>query len=323
MRDKMKTDNILIDFVTIFCSKKNSGHKEMDNKYYYDDLNFVYFLRGVAKYAKWVNKIFIVTSDKLPDYVDLSNNRIVVVSPKDFLSADENYNNINTIELNLSRIKELSNQFVYFNSGNFIVGELTEADFFIDGLPCLHVQESNYYDCNKMRRHILVNNTLELNKFFRRHDVYNSYPLKFISLTDLRSSVVNLYYLFLQRNSFFGFAEEFFPSPMLKRVCDIYYGLYEDEQVDGLMPYFNKKQFETDLDINYLISKYVHYTTGNFHPKNTFKYQKRICNEEEFQNCINKDQNRILYFDSNSFIGNETVLSWFNSLFPNKCIFEK
>lgn len=43
--------------------------------------------------------------------------------------------NINSIELNLHRIKGLSQQFVFFNDDMFLINSVVQEDFFKNGFP--------------------------------------------------------------------------------------------------------------------------------------------------------------------------------------------
>ena len=44
--------------------------------------------------------------------------------------------NINSIELNLHRIKGLSEHFVFFNDDMFLIDSVRPEDFFKNGFPC-------------------------------------------------------------------------------------------------------------------------------------------------------------------------------------------
>lgn len=106
------------------------------------DMNiFMYWFRAVERYAPWVNKVFLVTNGKFPDWINRDNPKLVLVSHEDFMPKEllPTFNSC-TIELNFHRIQGLSEHFVYFNDDMMLNGPVTPDYFFKNGLPC---------DCNK------------------------------------------------------------------------------------------------------------------------------------------------------------------------------
>ena len=70
-----------------------------------------------------------------PSWLNVANEKIVVVKHEDFIPKEylPTFNS-HTIELNLHRIKGLSEYFIYFNDDTFILDKLQEKDFFKNGL---------------------------------------------------------------------------------------------------------------------------------------------------------------------------------------------
>lgn len=96
-----------------------------------------YWFRGIEKFAPWVNKIYFVTCGQCPDWLNTEHPKLVFVRhdefiPKEYLPTFS----ANTIELNIHRIPNLSEQFVYFNDDLFVIRPMQPKDFFIRGLPC-------------------------------------------------------------------------------------------------------------------------------------------------------------------------------------------
>lgn len=96
-----------------------------------------YWFRGVEKFAPWVNKIHFITWGHLPSWLDMEHPKLHIVNHKDYIPEEylPTFSS-HTIELNMHRIHELSEQFVYFNDDIFILKPLKEEDFFVNGLPC-------------------------------------------------------------------------------------------------------------------------------------------------------------------------------------------
>ncbi len=130
-----------------------------------------YWFRGIEKYAPWVQNIFFVTWGHVPEWLDTSNPRLHVVKHEDFIPEKylPTYNS-HTIELNLHRIKGLSENFVYFNDDVFVNAPIRPEQFFKDGKPCdmLALQPVVSNPDNPVMSHIYLNNTLVLSKYFRK-----------------------------------------------------------------------------------------------------------------------------------------------------------
>ena len=96
-----------------------------------------YLLRGIEKFAPWVNRVFLVTCGHLPAWIDLSNPKLRIIRHSDYIP--EQYLptfSSRTIDMNFHRIRELSEHFVYFNDDMLLLKPVRREDFFVKGLPC-------------------------------------------------------------------------------------------------------------------------------------------------------------------------------------------
>lgn len=106
------------------------------------DMNiFQYWFRAVERYAPWVNKVFVVTNGKNPNWLNINHPKLVLVKHEDYMSQEylPTFNSC-AIELSFHRIEGLSEHFVYFNDDMFLNGPAKPEYYFKNGLPC---------DCNK------------------------------------------------------------------------------------------------------------------------------------------------------------------------------
>ena len=96
-----------------------------------------YWFRGVETFAPWVRRIYFVTDDQIPNWLNTEHPKLKWVTHREFIPAEylPTFNSV-AIEWNLHRIEGLSEQFVYFNDDVFLIRETTPADFFADGQPC-------------------------------------------------------------------------------------------------------------------------------------------------------------------------------------------
>lgn len=101
-------------------------------------------LRSVEKHMPWINKIFIVTDNQIPTWLDTTNSKIKVVFHKDFIPEEvlPTFNS-SALELYLHRIPDLSEHFIYSNDDMFVNCDLSPEFFFTkDGQPIIRLQKS-------------------------------------------------------------------------------------------------------------------------------------------------------------------------------------
>lgn len=106
---------------------------------YSDNDELKYSLRSVEMYAPWIRKIFIVTDNQVPKWLDTSNPKIRIVDHKEILpEVSLPCFNSRLIEHFLYKIPGLSEHFLYANDDMFINRPVTPATFFAaDGLPII------------------------------------------------------------------------------------------------------------------------------------------------------------------------------------------
>ena len=146
-----------IDFVLTWVDGSDKEWRALKNKYMaaekgrlshdpeanadcrYRDYGLLkYWFRGVERFAPWVNRIFFITCGQKPDWLDESNPKLRLVKhdeyiPSDYLPTFQ----ANTIEMNLHRIADLSEQFVFFNDDMFLLRPVKPEFFFRKGLPVI------------------------------------------------------------------------------------------------------------------------------------------------------------------------------------------
>ena len=96
-----------------------------------------YWFRAVDKFAPWVHKIHFVTWGHVPPFLNIRNPKLHIVNHRDFIPSRylPTFNS-HAIEMNIHRIPELSEHFVYFNDDMFLLRPVKPEDFFRKGLPC-------------------------------------------------------------------------------------------------------------------------------------------------------------------------------------------
>lgn len=120
-----------------FMKEKYSDVGMNSEARYKDNGELRYSMRSAEKYAPWIRKIYIVTDNQVPDWLDTSNPRVQIVDHTEILphKALPTFNS-RIIEHNLHKIPGLSEFFLYANDDMFFNREVTPQDFFTpDGKP--------------------------------------------------------------------------------------------------------------------------------------------------------------------------------------------
>lgn len=130
-----------------------------------------YALRSIASYFKDFRKIFIVTDEQIPWWLDTDNEKVVIIDHKDIF-PNINYLpvfNSHAIEANLHRIPGLSKKFIYLNDDIFLWKPMDKSKFFkanglsisrFENISNVHGKPSQHYPAWKNAA-LNVNNKLE------------------------------------------------------------------------------------------------------------------------------------------------------------------
>lgn len=288
--------------------------------------NFQYWFRAVEKYAPWVNKIHVVTWGHLPEWLDTSHPKLNIINHKDYIP--QNYLptfNSNVIELNLDRIEGLSEYFVNFNDDLFLNSMTKPDDFFINGLPRLQMMYMPIQAVEKFSS-VLFNNTLVLNQLNKENlQIFNKkmYSLK----NGLFTFLVNIYLSPLLKyfNKYLGFFPDHLPNALLKSsITEL------KQQQPEIFEETSQNKFRTVKDVNiWLYQDYLR-ATGNFYPRNSFKFGKflEIKDGQDYESvlfsnykviCINDGSDNVNDFDNEK----KKILAALNKKFPQKSTFER
>ena len=99
-----------------------------------DNDELKYSLRSIQKFAPWINKIYIVTDNQVPKWLNLDNKKLVIVDHSEIFDDNSFLPTFSarSIETNLHRIKGLEEHFIYINDDMFF-GNLAHPEcFYID-----------------------------------------------------------------------------------------------------------------------------------------------------------------------------------------------
>ena len=124
-----------------FFRKKAKNSSVNFNARYSNNDELKYSLRSVEKYAPWIRKIFIITDNQKPKWLNISNPKIQVIDHKDILpNKSLPCYNSHVIEHFISKIPDLSEYFLLSNDDTFFNKNVLPTTFFAsDGFPIIRL----------------------------------------------------------------------------------------------------------------------------------------------------------------------------------------
>lgn len=250
---------------------------------------FRYWFRAVERYTPWVNKVFLITNGKFPEWINPDCDKLILVKHTDYIPKQylPTFNS-KTIELNLGRIKDLSEHFVYFNDDTFINSPITSQYYFKQGLPCDYNFESLFRNpyCSKKNKFgvdlDIYCDIAVLNSHFNRKDVVKKAWKKWYGPHLWGKPLLSSLLLF-GRSQFENFTLFHHEQPMLKSVCQEIWEK-EDFYLDQSCSRFRK-----DATLNQYFIRYWQFATNRFYPFKKKGLMYYYYNEE-----ILKDLEKVL-----------------------------
>lgn len=267
-----------------FLEDLNNDKVDNSENRFRDWDNFKYVFRGIDKFMPWVHKIYLITCGQVPDWMNKeADDRLVIVNhsdyiPKEYLPTFSSH----PIELNLHRIKELSEHFIYLNDDYFVINETSPEDFFVDGLPCDYALEDPITPDHKdIFNNILINNMVLLNSHYDRRMVLKEQKKKFYSMCDKKAFITNMCFRPLKRNHFFGLHYSHLASNILKSTIEKVW----TENME-ILEATSSHKFRNADDVNQFIFKNEQYVTGKFHPYNINRFGRAIQLDDTIEGAV-------------------------------------
>ena len=294
---------------------------------------FRYWFRSIERYAPWVNKVFLITNGKFPDWINPDCKKLVLVKHSDYIP--EKYLptfNSKTIELNLGRLKELSEHFVYFNDDMFINAPVTPQYFFKDGLPCDFNFESIFKSPTYSKEDLfsidldIHCDVAVVNSHFDRRKVIRQAWKKWYG-PHLWGKPLFFSILMLGRSHFENFPLWHNEQPMLK---SIFQEIWEKEEYILDM---SCSRFRKTASLNQYIIRYWQFASNKFYPMkkkhllfNNYndemlkELEKALLEERIASVCINDSP---YYNDEEYKYASQFIIEAFEKKFPTPSIYEK
>ena len=306
------------------ADKSESRYRDWDN--------LQYIFRGIEKFWPWVNRVFLITCGQKPQWLNVNCKKLKLVNhldyiPKEYLPTFSS----NTIELNLHRIDDLSEHFIYLNDDFFPIRPMKPADFFRYGLPCDSSLQQNLLSIYVPNdTNIQYNDFTHLgliNAHFRKRNVtrgnlYRWYG-PYLGIHGMLQALLKA-----NQHFFTGFNIHHSAQPFLKSTFNTVWQQYPDYLHEHC-----QNKFRQYTDVNQWLIRYWQLAENRFAPYNKMKRRKffspSLDNCDEIVASILEQKYDIITINDNPSLSNNDfttikprINESLNSLLPNKSRFE-
>lgn len=232
----------------------------------WDSLQFIF--RGIEEFMPWVRKIHLVTNGQVPYWLDLTHPKLNHVTHADYIPREylPTFNS-HAIELNLHRIPDLAEHFIYFNDDTFVIRPLKPTDFFSrDGLPrdqfgLWRVKATKY---DSVLPHVYLNNMAVLNQNFKQSDVLQE---EYKRLLHLRNGAIRLTLTVLMsvisQKDFANMLFHHMPAAFLKQSFREVWATEPE-----ILASTSSHRFRSKDDVSQYLIRAWQMINGNFEPRN-------------------------------------------------------
>ncbi|MBO6061703.1 MAG: Stealth CR1 domain-containing protein, partial [Clostridia bacterium] len=143
-----------------------------------------YWFRAIEKFTPWVRKIHFVTCGHIPPWLNTEHPKLNHVKHSDYIPSEYLPTfSANTIEMNIHRIPDLAEHFVFFNDDTLITRKMEEKAFFNAGLPCCCGIEvpAQFRGSLGIWQHLIANDLRVVNNHFNKRDQLLIYRRKYVN----------------------------------------------------------------------------------------------------------------------------------------------
>lgn len=238
-----------------------------------------FWFRAVERYAPWVNRIYFVTDDQKPDWLNTAHPRLTLVSHRDYLDAAflPTFNS-GVIESSLHRIPGLSEHFVLFNDDMLVNGPIAPDFFFHRGLPrdaVLHGPSRNYLYRNAWEHSLfsmmnLINAHFDLRRSMLRH------PWKWLNPVYGIGCLDNL--LMLRFGAFSWIRMHHLPAAHRKSVMEEVWEVCGPELWEA-----GQNRFRSPYDVTQYLFRWWAIAKGEFIPTSPTAFGRKVEVGEELE----------------------------------------
>ena len=287
-----------------------------------------YWFRAVGKYAPWVRKIHFVTCGQLPEWLNINHPKINFVRHEDYIPHEwlPTFSS-HCIELNLFRIKDLSEKFVYFNDDMLINAPVKPEDFFVNNLPCSTAGLiPGPADMGEVKA-IAVNDIYTLKKYFYFPDQFRKNFFKWINLRyGLKVFLKTLHMLpYALCNKYLGYHTSHAAMSYLKST---FIEVWNKES--KLLERTSSHKFRDISDVNQWLMEWYQVLSGRFYPRNlNFSYNFGASKMHKTPDDIRKHKHKVICINDTAMRReryeklSSDIRQAYQETYPDKSEFEK
>lgn len=279
-----------------------------------------YWFRSIEKNASWINKIHFVTWGHIPEWLDDSNPRINIVKHEDFMPKEflPTFNS-NAIEINLYRIKGLSEKFILFNDDVFLINKTSQEDFFRKGKPMDVLIEAPVIPEENIFYKTLFNNLAVINKHYNKSQIVKRkgyYSLRYGKFAF--SSWIESHH-----RGFVGFMNPHITTPFLKAAFKKLWEMEPEKCVET-----SSSRFRSESNITQYLVRYIQLLDNNFLPRRmNFGKSIELHDGVNYERILGGKEKVICLNDSdlnmNFNMEKKRLSSQLQKLFPDKSQYER
>jgi hypothetical protein len=306
--------------------KKQTLNSDCSEKRFRDWENLRYWFRGVEKFAPWVNKVYFITYGHIPDWLNIKHSKLKIIKHKDFIPKKylPTFSS-HVIELNLHRIKDLEEKFVYFNDDLFLINNTLPKDFFYKGLPCdSAILKILNYDPSHLFVMSPYRNTGIINKYFSKKQIFKNI-FKWLNFKYGYRNLLTLYLLFWPKIP--GLRQQHLANSFCKNT---YEELWKKEE--NLLNETCTHKFREISDVNQWLFKDYQIISGNFYPRSLKIGKSFTLSKNDYMlsyNYIVEQKGKMICMNDTELSDNdfeiikEKIKEAFFKILPEKSSFEK
>lgn len=251
-----------------------SGSPADDDEVRFRDWGLLkYVFRGIEQNLPWVRKVHFITCGHMPDWLNTECPKLHVVKHSDYIPEQWLPTfSANPIELNIHRIPDLSEQFIYMNDDMFFVKPMKPEDFFRQGKPVSQAGLEIISETDRQFTGILYSDLEVINRrFFSRRE----FPKTFTRFVNLRYGLKENYKTMRIApwcvGYYPGFSYIHGPNAYLKSTFEEVWN-----KESAVLEETCAHKFRTYTDVNQYLMLWWQWCKGDFVPKNMQKSLKYL-----------------------------------------------
>ena len=296
-------------------------NQENDGEQRYRDYGiFNYWFRMIEKHAPWVNRVYLVTNGQKPEWLNLEHPKLRWITHKEFMPKEylPSFNS-SAIEMNLHRIEDLSENYLYFNDDMYLSKDSQPSDFYKKNQPKLLAVYDALVPWSPFTN--IYHNDVELiYRHFPNKKALKSSPWKFFNY---RYGFLVLKNLLLLPWGPTGYVNQHLPVPMKKSTLAHLWDI-EGEILDRTS---RNKIRDYGVDVNQYICQHWQIESNQFFPMSkNFGETIGLNQVDKLDKIFDDKHKKLLCVNDDSDFKEENLIHFKEILqerYPKKSAFEK